>query len=80
MPADTAVCGRIVRDFDRLVNLEKKLMQELASVGELDGHDFGQSEFNIFVLTDEPAPAFEKARGCIEKQALPYDWRPAYRE
>ncbi|MGA8766340.1 MAG: hypothetical protein WB559_04945 [Candidatus Acidiferrales bacterium] len=69
-----------VRDFDRLVNLEKKLMQELVSVGEVDGHDFGQSEFNIFVLTDEPAPAFEKARGCIEKQALPYDWRAAYRE
>ena len=69
-----------VGDFDRLVNLEKKLMQELASVGEVDGHDLGQSEFNIFVLTDEPAPTFEKARRCIEKQASQFDWRAAYRE
>ncbi len=69
-----------VGDFDRLVDLEEKLIQELAREAEVDGHDFGQSEFNIFVLTDEPVRAFEKARMCIEKQALPYDWRAAYRE
>jgi len=69
-----------VRDFDRLVNLEEKLMPELAGVGEVDGHDFGQSELNIFVLTDEPVPAFERARRYIENQTLPYDWRAAYRE
>jgi hypothetical protein len=69
-----------VRDFDRLVSLGEKLIRELASMGEVDGHDFGQSELNIFVLTDEPMPAFEKARTYIEKQAFPYDWRAAYRE
>ena len=69
-----------VDDFDRLIALEAELIQELVGKAEVDGHDFGQSEFNIFILTDEPVPAFEKARGCIEKQALPYDWRAAYRD
>ena len=41
-------------DFDQLVILEDKLIEELGSVATVDGHDFGSGEFNIFVLTDEP--------------------------
>ena len=41
-------------DFDQLVILEGKLIEELGSVATVDGHDFGSGEFNIFVLTDEP--------------------------
>ncbi len=69
-----------VDDFDRLVTLEDALIQELAGEAEVDGHDLGQSEFNIFVLTYEPASTFERARKCIGEQAIQYDWRAAYRE
>ena len=35
-------------DFDQLVILEGKLIEELGSVATVDGHDFGSGEFNIF--------------------------------
>ena len=35
-------------DFDQLVILEDKLIDELGSVATVDGHDFGSGEFNIF--------------------------------
>jgi hypothetical protein len=46
----------------------------------VDGHDFGQSEFNIFILTDEPAMVFDKAHQIIRDQRLQQDMRAAYRE
>jgi len=43
-----------MEDFDRLV-LEDSLIQELEGLATVDGHDFGMGEFNIFILTDDPA-------------------------
>ena len=42
-------------DYDRLVSLEDKLIEELSGSANIDGHDFGSGEFNIFILSDEPA-------------------------
>lgn len=67
-------------DFDQLVSFEERLVQELGSVATVDGHDFGRSEFNIFVLTDAPAMTFEKAHRLVATQGLRYDLRAAYRE
>jgi len=41
-------------DFDRLVALEERLIEKLKDDHDVDGHDFGQGEFNIFVLTQNP--------------------------
>ena len=43
-----------MEDFDRLVALEDKLIEEMDDVATVDGHDFGSGEFNIFILTDDP--------------------------
>jgi hypothetical protein len=66
-------------DFDRLIALEDRLIEEL-DVATVDGHDFGSGEFNIFVLTDDPATVFGKAHGIVINQGVPNVMRSAYRE
>jgi hypothetical protein len=67
-------------DFDQLVILEERLIQELGSAATVDGHDFGLSEFNIFILTDEPMMIFEKAHRVVRDQGLQHSMRAAFRE
>ena len=66
-------------DFDQLVILEDKLIEELGSVATVDGHDFGSGEFNIFVLTDEPPTAFSAAHRVVINHGVQNVMR-AYRE
>ena len=67
-------------DFDCLVALEDRLIEELGDVATVDGHDFGSGAFNIFVLTDDPATVFGKAHGIVINQGVPNVMRSAYRE
>ncbi len=67
-------------DFDQLVALEEKLIAGLDETAVVDGHDFGQSEFDIFILTDEPGMAFDKAHQIVRNQKLQQAMRAAYRE
>jgi hypothetical protein len=67
-------------DFDQFVILEERLIQQLGSAATVDGHDFGLSEFNIFILTDEPAMIFEKAHRVVRHQGLQDSMRAAFRE
>jgi hypothetical protein len=69
-----------IADFDRLVALETKLIEELDLSGVVDGHDFGSGKFNIFVLTNEPATTFNQAHQVIVNETIPNDLRSAYRE
>ena len=52
-------------DFDALVALEEVLIEALGDSAEVDGHDFGSSEFNIFIFTDDPKSTFESVRGVF---------------
>lgn len=38
--------------FDNLIDLEGALIVGLGGVGDVDGHDMGHDESNIFVFTD----------------------------
>lgn len=40
--------------FDELVLIEEKLISILGDNHDVDGHDFGEGEFCIFILTDRP--------------------------
>jgi hypothetical protein len=66
-------------DFDRLVALEHRLIGALDDLATVDGHDFGLGEFNIFILTDDPAESFDKARQAVADQEVPNAMRSAYR-
>jgi hypothetical protein len=66
-------------DFDELVAVEEKLVEHLNGLALVDGRDFGMTEFNIFVLTDNPAEAFERAQSVIRNEPVRYNMRAAYR-
>jgi hypothetical protein len=46
--------------FSRLISVGEKLEGELGNLGVVDGHGMG-SEMSIFVDTDDPKTAFERA-------------------
>lgn len=52
-------------DFDSLIELEDKITNEIEPAHEVDGHDFGMGEFNIFIFTDDPVEASLQARKNI---------------
>ncbi|WP_260703341.1 ABC transporter [Edaphobacter flagellatus] len=73
-------CASSKEDFDDLVALEKLLVDKLPLDAEVDGHDFGCDEFNIFVLTAYPKETFNAAETIILQQGLQQQVRAAYRE
>jgi hypothetical protein len=44
--------------YDKLIRFEKTLISVLGKSAEVDGHDFGSSEINIFILTEDPLATF----------------------
>jgi hypothetical protein len=67
-------------DFGRLVTLEEALRGALEGFAEVDGHDFGAGEFNIFVHTDEPKGTFERIREVVNGPRPEHQMRAAYRD
>jgi hypothetical protein len=67
-------------DFDELVVLEDLLIENLPPTSEVDGHDFGSDEFNIFVLTDQPKESFYAAEKIIQQFHPQQQLKAAYRE
>ncbi len=66
--------------LDRLSDIEDALDERLAELAEVDGHDLGSGEMNIFIHTDEPRKTFATAKATLEE----FDWVlnmvAAYRE
>ena len=58
-------------DFERLVALEKKVTELLGSEHEVDGHDCGTGEVNLFVHTNEPGEAFEIVKRTLLSEGSP---------
>jgi hypothetical protein len=68
------------QDFDELIVLEDLLIENLLATSEVDGHDFGSDEFNIFVLTNQPRESFREAEKIIEQHHPRQQLKAAYRE
>ena len=66
------------RDFDDLVRLEDELGSLLDS-DEIDGHDLGSNEANIFVLTEDPASVLNTCLPAITEAALLPAFSAGYR-
>ncbi len=72
--------AKSLKDYDRLVAFEDKLAVQLGNLADVDGHDFGSEEFNIFLLTHEPQSAFERAHAFWMTQEISNYMRAAYRK
>ena len=68
-----------VGDFDRLIEAEERIEALLLGLGQVDGHDAGSGEGNIFIRTDAPQIALQKALPCLDEKVRDRA-RAAYRE
>ena len=66
-------------DLDTLLALESQLEPVLGSGAEVDGHDIGACQGNIFVLTDSPADTFAHIQPLLRQNGLLGSARIAYR-
>lgn len=67
-------------DYDRLLSLEQTIENGLGAIGIVDGHDIGSGEMNIFIHTDEPMLAFEKAMHLLGPRDDLRGLKAAYRD
>jgi hypothetical protein len=64
-------------ELDALVSLEDKLEHDANGAYEVDGHDAGAGEMNIFIITADAVATFNQIEG-----KLPADlsWRAGFRD
>lgn len=46
--------------YDKMIELEDLLIEQLGDLGYVDGHDWGSGTTNIFIHTDDPKSAFNR--------------------
>lgn len=69
-----------VGDYDAMVSLEDLLIEGLPDGSELDGHDAGSGQVNIFIHTHSPHQTFEAIKGILENRGALPSVKAAYRE
>jgi hypothetical protein len=68
-----------IKDYDEMVKLEETIMQSLGNLGNVDGHDAGSGEMNIFILTNHPKPAFDRIKQLLGTKDFMPDLKVAFR-
>lgn len=48
--------------LDSIVELEDNLIEALDDIAEVDGHEVGSGEANIYIFTSDPSVAFQSKR------------------
>jgi transposase len=69
-----------VVDFDDLIAVEDELIATLESPAEVDGHDFGSGEGNIFIHTDNPTTTLEAILPVLKELSRDREATIAYRK
>jgi hypothetical protein len=69
-----------LNDFDDLVRIEEMLRDVLGPRADVDGHDMGAGEFNIFIFTSTPEETFHRAQALLSADGRPRRFKAAYRE
>jgi len=57
-------------DFDKLLVIENELDLALRDAHQVDGHDIGSGEMNIFIFTNNPNEAFKLAKNTLSEKDL----------
>jgi len=66
-------------DYDDLIAIEDELADALESSANVDGHDFGQNEGNIFIFTNNPEHTLETVLSLLRGRSCESDATVAYR-
>jgi hypothetical protein len=67
-------------DFDSLIRFEDELRSRIGDSAEVDGHDFGSGELNIFVVTDHPESTFQDVQKASASPITRQSMAVAYRK
>ncbi len=59
-----------IDDYDAMIQLEDDLVRSLCRLAEVDGHDAGSGEMNIFIFTDDAQQTFEEAGFVVKRSSL----------
>jgi hypothetical protein len=71
--------GDTPQDLDETIALEDELIAVLGDSADVDGHDVGSGETNIFILTSDPVRTFQKAKPVLEQRKSLQEVTAAYR-
>jgi hypothetical protein len=69
-----------VDDYDSMIEIEDSLIEELPGDAEVDGHDAGSGQVNIFIWTDRPTKTLEDVKNILKVSDFWTGIRIAYRE
>jgi hypothetical protein len=69
-----------ISEYNRLLLIEKIIVESLPDNCEVDGHDIGSGEMNVFILTERPKYVFDQLKSVLESEHLLIGVRAAYRE
>ena len=69
-----------LEDYDCMIEIEDLLIEQLSDDSQVDGHDQGSGEVNIFILTNAPERAFGDAKEILAARGLLTRARVAFRE
>ena len=68
-----------IEDYDAMIKIEELLAEKLPGGSEVDGHDAGVGEVNIFIYTNSPGEIFAIAKEILVARGLFTGVRVAYR-
>lgn len=69
-----------VDDYDSMIAVEDSLIERLPGDCEVDGHDVGSGQVNIFIRTDRPKKTFDDVRNILKGSNAWTGIRIAYRD
>ena len=69
-----------IKDYDALIELENSIEVGIGNLGEVDGHDMGVGEMNLFVRTNHPKLAFDRTKSLLGTKDFMPDLKAAYRD
>ena len=72
--------GDTLADFDQMIALEDRLIEDLGHSADVVGHDCGSGETNIFIFTSDPTATFWRVRQTLKQEGRLDAVTAAYRE
>ena len=72
--------GDALADYDAMAALEEQLATALGDSAEVDGHDCGSGETNIFILTPDAVSSFRSITPLLEHSGRLGSLTAAYRD
>jgi len=69
-----------IRDYDAMLEIEQSLTKNLSEANDVDGHDAGSNEVNLFIKTNDPKRTFIEIKTILGSRDFWIDARVAYRE